>query len=886
MRHKPLKLTDYGPAPGWIDTAIESLLVALLAFMPLAFGAVEPWSEFVATAAALTLAALLIVRRFVRPDCPGEWTWAYVPLALYLLLVLSQLVSLPQSLVSLVSPETAAAKARLLADLPDAAAGGLTLSFYPAVTRHDLRVVLIAVVVFTVVVEVYRRPEQVRRLLLAVTCAGGAVAAIGLAQRLTSASGIYWFFPTPTGVADAGPFVNHNHYAQYLNLSIGAAMGLLVLTLRGLHLHRDWTAPDLAAALREPGARGAWLYAVVVVGGVVAVFLSMSRGGMISLLVAAVFATVLLARKQNVRHGGWVFVVLMLVAFVGVLYAGFDAVYDRLAAIKNHPDATGGRLQIVQDVLAVWRKYPVAGTGLGTHAYVFPSYDRSGSPILAAHAENEYAQALEETGAGGLALVLAFAAIVWANFARAARARRPRVCVAAIGLGYGLLAVMVHSLSDFGQHVPAVAALSAVTCALLIAMARLARHAEAAEAAAEAEAQLPPDGPRDVAVARPRRLRFAIPAVAAALLAWAAVGADASRRAASDARRAERAADALADKGWEGDDQDYTRLLESISRAAAAEPDNVEHRYWLNAYRWRAMARERDPDTGDLVLAPEALDFARRIVDELHAARRLCPTFGPPVSLAGQLELFVLDDPAGAAHIREGYALAPNHPDVVFAAAMADASAGDFDASVEKFRRVVTLRPLMLPEVVDVYEYQFDRPDLAVAVAKHSDNPTPLLLLAQRLTAAAATTAPSAVDPSSPPPFLDREARVALAVEARAQGVRILAERSKRPDATPELLASLAGIYQTEKQTEAAIDLYSRALLMEYTRVDWRMNLARLLAGAGQLDKAIQQAEICLRLRPGHPAAEQLVGELMVRQTRSPGAATAPADRARAMSGR
>jgi tetratricopeptide (TPR) repeat protein len=505
---------------------------------------------------------------------------------------------------------------------------------------------------------------------------------------------------------------------------------------------------------------------------------------------------------------------------------------------------TGGRWQVVQDVLGIWRHhFPVAGTGLGTHAYVFPSYDRSGTPLLAEYVENEYVQALEETGALGLALVLAFAAIVWFHFARAARAHRPRVCVAAFGLGYGLLAVMVHSVSDFGQHLPAIAGLSAVTCGLLISLSRLAKHARTAEAAAAADARRPADAPPPaVAVARPRRLRFAVPFATAALLAWAAVGADVSRRAADDAGDAERVAAYLADNRWQGADEDYTRLLEKASGAATTEPDRVEHRYWLNTYRWRALARERDPDTGELLVTADTLDFTRRIVEELHAARPLCPTYGPLVSLAGQLELFVLEEPDGLAHIRSGYRLAPNHPDVVFSAALADASAGDFQASVEKFQRAILLRPTMLAEAVDMLEHQFNRPDLAVAVARTGDNPTALLQLASRLRN----------DPT----------HAALAAEARTAGVEMLAARCRRPDATPEMMVALAGIYRDDHKPDDAIDLYRRALTLDYNQVDWRMSLARLLADSGKPAEALREAEICLRLRPGNAAVEQLVGEL------------------------
>src|SRR3954463_11316458 len=132
VRRKPVKLTDYGPAPGRLDVAVECLLAGCLPFLPLAFGAVEPWSEFVAVAASLALAVLLVVRRLVRPDCPPSWTWAYVPVALFVLLALLQLAPMPESLVRSLSPETVAEKGRLLADLPavPAGSGPTTLSFY------------------------------------------------------------------------------------------------------------------------------------------------------------------------------------------------------------------------------------------------------------------------------------------------------------------------------------------------------------------------------------------------------------------------------------------------------------------------------------------------------------------------------------------------------------------------------------------------------------------------------------------------------------------------------------------------------------------------------------------------------------------------------------
>ena len=894
MRRRTVSLTDYGPAPGRLDAAVEWLLGGLLVFLPFAFGGVEAWSELVAICTAFALAVVLVARRVMRPDVPRAWTWAYVPVALYLLLVVFQMLPLPRSLLGAISPGTVASRDRLLADLPQSGAGEAAVSFYALVTRHDLRVVLVAVAVFVAVVEVYRRPAQVRRLLLTVTCVGAAVAALALAQQAGGADKIYWVVPIPHPVADGGPFINHNHFAQFMNLSIGAALALLMVKLRELRLGADMPPSEVAAALAEPEARAVWAYGVVFVAGLVAVLLSMSRGGMFGTLAGLALVTAAMARQQQLRAQGWLVAVLALAGFGVLLYFGFDALYDRLAAVRNLHEAAGGRFGLVRGAIAVWQKFPAFGTGLGTHAYVFPAYDNTGTSQLAQYVENEYVQALEETGAVGLVLVLAFAVVIWTQCVRAVRARRPRVCVAAVGLGYGLAAVTVHSVSDFGQHVPAVAALSAVTCGLMVALARLARQAKAAEAAAAAEPIAPtraaeppettvgegapgvgalaPQGdltlPTPVPRVRPSRLRLAIPMTVAVLLGWALPGAYSAYTAAGEAAEATRAAGALGRDGWTGgSDEDYTHLLEHAGAAAEARPDDVESRYWLNVYRWRSLARERDPSTGELLLTQEALDHTGHIVEELHAARPLCPTYGPLVSLAGQLELFILDRPQGLEHIRAAYALAPNHPDVVFTAAMADADRGDWDGSVAKFGHCVELAPQMVGEVMDVYEKQFDRPDLAVKVGEKGNNPTTLLQLSQRLK--------------------EKGTHPEAAAAAWDAGVSMLERWCERPDAAPAVLVALAGIYRSVDKVDAAIALYRRALVLDYSQVDWRLELARTLAASGKPAEALREAQICLRLRPTMEAAKDLVGTLTMETpaTRPAQVTSQPSERAETGSG-
>jgi O-antigen ligase len=95
---------------------------------------------------------------------------------------------------------------------------------------------------------------------------------------------------------------------------------------------------------------------------------------------------------------------------------GFDAVYDRLATLRQLDQAANARWQILKGVATAWTRFPLLGTGLGTHEVVYPMFDRTTIPALVSHAENEYAQAAEETGIVGVILLIALWVTVWVSY--------------------------------------------------------------------------------------------------------------------------------------------------------------------------------------------------------------------------------------------------------------------------------------------------------------------------------------------------------------------------------------------------------------------------------------------------------------------------------------
>jgi O-antigen ligase/tetratricopeptide (TPR) repeat protein len=812
------------------DKVIEWLLISLLAFMPFAFGAVEAWSEQVVIILAALISICFLLKLVFEKNTRLIWSWSYVPVALFTIIAIIQLIPLPTSLVSTISPGTAETKAELLGDLPDSEAilRAMTVSFYPNATKHDLRLFIAVIAVFVVVLNTYRRPDQIKRLLAAIAIIGGAIALLALVQDLFGNGKIYWFIPAGGDKAHSGTFINHSHYGQFMNLSIGAALGLIMVKL-----HEAFTTKKVSPAfvfeyLSSSNAKVIWLLVAMIILGAATVFVSLTRGGMVSMLIAAGFTTLILSSRRSLRGRSWIMLLLALGAFICVLYIGFDAVYNRLATLQELHQYEG-RWQIVRDLSVSFKRFPVLGTGLGTHEVVYPMFDRSTTPTLASHAENEYAQAAEETGLIGLGILIVFGLLVWLSYIRNVRSSHTPVRSAGYGLGFGLLAIMIHSLSDFGQHLPANAFLSGISCALLVGLAHIKQKNN-------------PTIQLSTPVRGLRGLRIVVLLCVSGVWTWAALGANNARLAEASWKKTLAVEKNLSGSDVNPGDEEYINLISNAVAAVNYQPDNVKYQHGLNVYRWWSISRTTDPNTGEIIMPEQALVFVQRIVDELQNARLLCPTYGATYCVVGQLEKFILNNPNGSERIRKGYQLAPCDPTACFVAGLLDAEEQKIESSFDKFSRAIELDGRFFHSIADIYVNHVDRPDLAVAIA--GDDSSKLSYVANAIA--------------------EMKEHKDIVEKAQIRVVEILKQKCSSPDAPASALASLANICRKENDTEAAIEHYRRALALEYGQVQWRYTLARLLAENDRVPEAIHEARICLRLRPQFEAAKSLIEELSV----------------------
>ncbi|HEX8521032.1 MAG TPA: O-antigen ligase family protein [Tepidisphaeraceae bacterium] len=808
IRGETLPLTRF-------DTTIEVLLYALLIFSPAALGVVQPWSEqlFVALCSAMTLCFTLklIIHRHTR----FVWSILYLPIALFAGLAVFQLVPLPSRFMRLFAGTGFMLRAQMQVD-PAALDARLPLSFYTLATRHELWLVLCYVSVFIITINVFQRRDQIRRLLLAITSSAAAVISLALFQDFIGTDKILFTWLSPAGLATSGPFVNHSHFSQYVNLSIGCAIGLMLVRLREMTSLERFLPRSVNERLHLPEFRIIWLGAFVVVGGVGAIFLSGSRGGIFCATLAATFLAIALAGHQKLRAQGWLMMMLALICAAALSYFLLDAGYDRWIAAR-HVTSARDRWQVLRDALAAWRLSPVFGTGLGTNSVVLPMFDSTEASTVPTYADNDYAQTMIEMGLAGLIITLTFITLIWTRFTQAIRKTNSRTCAAAFGHGYGLLAVMIHSWSDYGQHIPAVATLTAISCALLVTLSKM-------KAMKETDAPVEEAPPPSIVSGL---LRLAALGGVVFVSAFALAELNGSRRADAFAQHASAIASELEQNDWDATDAVYEDLIVAAESAADAQPADVSHRYWLNVYRWRSITRAPDRESGAMLMSPESREHARRIVEDLQITCALCPTFGYPDALAGQIQAFVLGDvESGAARIRSAHKLCPNHDIACFSHALIDALQGRVDESVANMQKAVRLNNALLDRAAAVYIRRVHRPELAVSLA---DGRVAWLLHVSDLLA---------------------EERADLRKVARRRAKELALAQCQQPGADADAFAIAAQLCAEHGELAAAVEHYRRALDADYGQVNWRVALCRCLARAGRAEEAAREARICLRLDP------------------------------------
>lgn len=349
--------------------------------------------------------------------------------------------------------------------------GGLTVD--GGATVQYLLLGLAYSLLFLLIVSLFHTRKRLTWLLGTLVVSGTFQAFYGAFMTL---SGIEWHLLTAktsyTGDA-TGTYVNRNHLAGYLELTLACGIGLLLALRDG----RPFRWVNLLEMLM--GAKARLRLALVIM--VIALVMTHSRGGNAAfftamMVIGGVF--VLRDKDNRLRNGVILASILLIDVLVISQYFGLEQLKDRVLNTRLTDVVVDGEVvqtanEVRDDVfryaIPLAQDKPLTGQGAGSFEAVFPKYPGDDIRLHFDHAHNDYLQFAIEYGLLGCLPLLAFVLLaLW----RALQAlwRRESLYRSGVGFGaaMGILAIAIHSLTDFNLQIPANAATLVVLCAIAV----------------------------------------------------------------------------------------------------------------------------------------------------------------------------------------------------------------------------------------------------------------------------------------------------------------------------------------------------------------------------------------------------------------------------------
>ena len=460
-------------ASGWIrfaENVCLTIFFAWLFWLPLPFGSVIESARLPLIIVPLALCVVAgLLRLYATRDRTSTvqatragLIWLIGALV-FLAIAALQLIPLPASLLRAVSPESFvlwsdASRAASLGSTPADTAWPVTID-PRATTAEWLR--LTALLATFVTASLLVRTHARRRVLAGVLCAAALFEAFyGMREAALQRFEIWGWVNRLIFHRVTGTFVNPNHFAHYIAIVLPMALFL------GASLWRKAGSRDLPFARRlailvERHALLSGFAVLAALACLAAILLAQSRGALLALGVAITGVAALLPGKRVARTITAVIAGLLLVVALAY-YLGVERTVARFAP-RDVQEATVSRRLAMTTAGELWRRFPVAGSGLGTFSQVVWMAQIGDVEHFYHHAHNDYLELAATSGTLGFVIALGtllggYAALARMTFGPVSRelawVRRAFQAAALVSLGVA----MVHALFDFNFFIPSNAA--------------------------------------------------------------------------------------------------------------------------------------------------------------------------------------------------------------------------------------------------------------------------------------------------------------------------------------------------------------------------------------------------------------------------------------------
>lgn len=441
-----------------------ALLIAVV-LSPWAFASVQHWAQQWITILLLIGLAFWWFETAVNSRHKQVVPYLFFLVLLGLGIGLFQIIPLPAWLSELVLGRQTEIYQSYTGD-PDPS---LTVSLDREQTWHQIRLLIIAISGLLLGARYFRTKRDVVLLMSVVAANGVLISFFGIIHKLTDNGKMFWVHEVVSGGLPFGPFVNRNNAAGYLLMALACSVGLVLIAMskrkkagpkniisKEIPFWRQLNFQLLEFISELTARKLAVLMAVVLIA--TAIISSISRGGVVAMLVAAMGTILVYGVARRPKNSGFVVLPLILLVFALTGWVGFgDQLAERFEKIDMvNVTNTDVRIKHWKDTWPAVGDMGWFGSGLGSYRNVHRLYRQDQENVLFAYAENQYFQALVESGWPGLILfllawVLAYRYVAMMIFQGSSPTS---IGIGAMGV-FLVLSQAVASIFDFGFYIPA-----------------------------------------------------------------------------------------------------------------------------------------------------------------------------------------------------------------------------------------------------------------------------------------------------------------------------------------------------------------------------------------------------------------------------------------------
>ncbi len=393
-----------------LNIIIESCLIFLVIFTPLALGTTQPWSIFIMRI-TVVVALLAWLLKLFSTIHDSRFTIHKIPLTTHHLgtpLLIPILIFLSIAVISTI------------------------VSAYKWISLNILANLFIYAAVYFLIVNNLKSEKQVRRLIAAILFTSLILGVYGLLQYFH----ILGLTPRYMQERISSTYYNSNHYGGYLAMIIPIPVALFLFS------SLSWKT---------------FLFATLSVLLIINLALSYSWGS-VAFGVGAIFLIIMRIRvsKRKTLATAIAIGVLAFFLLLGALamlgptpqltQSTWATRYSRMAQIAN--PSLFVRLFMYRKTIPLVLDHPLLGSGLGMFRYAFTPYRPPQRTNFWWFAHNDYLQISSEMGLIGLAAFLFLVITVWAKGFKALKSTSNFNRAIILGTLAGILSILVHGFFD------------------------------------------------------------------------------------------------------------------------------------------------------------------------------------------------------------------------------------------------------------------------------------------------------------------------------------------------------------------------------------------------------------------------------------------------------